>query len=326
MKLSTSVLDPKYWADKSKLSDAVQLMPIQLVSKIPATPTKEQTVGFDVPYTTNQDGKTYKMYIHRVDGSDLETALKFKEEVIEAGGLFEKLGMTEASDKYAMTRSILTAEALDAFNNEANEQGNPTGNRFKKCIDSMLNEIAPSNTIYNLRRGLKKLKKPHWLPIKQFYDRWNTIYRRTMLLPNITREHEFSEVTKKELFHEMAHADSLKEFNSQGKNLENMSIKEVMEFHIQQEAQIALNKPIKKKVTNTTERNNGKRKFGANTQERKEKNGASTAKWTITTMTIADTFNASNANVTIINHPSKISINIKALSTTKNSTLSLRKK
>ena len=124
-------------------------------------------VHYDPP---NVDSKTYKIYLNPFDTGSVEQWLKFltKLNLIITGN-----GLTASPEKFNLTRLLLKGEALQHFNNKAQELGDETNTHHKLCINTVSEHIFPKNALQMQKCYLQKVRLCSLMTISEYVMHWH---------------------------------------------------------------------------------------------------------------------------------------------------------
>ena len=122
----------------------------------------------------NADSHTYKICLSPFDTSSVEQWLKFltKLKLIITGN-----GLTNSLVKFNLTRSLLKGEALQHFNNKAQELETKTNPHHKMC------HIFPKNALQAQKHYLCKVCLHELMTISAYFVHWHQINEYLALFP-----------------------------------------------------------------------------------------------------------------------------------------------
>ena len=89
---------------------------------------------------TNVDSQTYKIYLNPFDTGSMEQWLKF---LMKLDLIITKNGLMASLANFNLMQSLLKGEALQHFNNKAQELQTETDTHHKMCINAVSEHIFP---------------------------------------------------------------------------------------------------------------------------------------------------------------------------------------
>ena len=128
----------------------------------------------------NADSQMYKIYLNPFDTGSVEQWLKFltKLNLIITGN-----GLTASPAKFNLMWSLLKGEALQHFNNKAQELQTETDVHHKMCINVVSEHIFPKNTLQMQKCYLWKVCLHGLMTISEYFVCWHQINNYLVLFP-----------------------------------------------------------------------------------------------------------------------------------------------
>ena len=102
----------------------------------------------------NVDLQTYKVYLNPFDTGSVEQWVKF---LTKLNLIITRNGLTASLPKFNLTQSLLKGEALQHFNDKAQELGDESNVHHKLCINAVSEHIFPKNALQMQKCYLQKV-------------------------------------------------------------------------------------------------------------------------------------------------------------------------
>ena len=118
----------------------------------------------------NADSQTYKIYLNPFDTGSMEQWLKF---LTKLNLIITRNGLMAGPVKFNLMQSLLKGEALQHFNNKAQELGDETTMHHKLCLNVVSEHIFPKNTLQMQKCYLQKVCLHSSMTISEYFMHWH---------------------------------------------------------------------------------------------------------------------------------------------------------
>ena len=128
----------------------------------------------------NTNLQTYKMYLSPFDTGSVEQWLKF---ITKLKLIITRNGLTTGLAKFNLMRLLLKGEALQHFNNKAQELKTKTNAHHKTCLNVVSEHIFPKNALQAQKCYLHKVQLHTSMTISAYFAHWHQINEYLALFP-----------------------------------------------------------------------------------------------------------------------------------------------
>ena len=120
----------------------------------------------------NANSQTYKIYLSPFDTGSVEQWLKV---LTKLKLIITRNRLTTSPVKFNLMRSLLKGEALQHFNNKAQELETETNPHHKTCLNVVSEHIFPKNALQMQNTTCTRSIFMHWQPFSTYFAHWHQI-------------------------------------------------------------------------------------------------------------------------------------------------------
>ena len=151
-----------------------------LDDKKPSERDRDATVHEVCYDPVNADSQTYEIYLSPFDTGSVEQWLKF---LTKLQLIITRNGLTTGLAKFNLMRSLLKGEALQHFNNKAQELKTETNPHHKMCLNAVSEHIFPKNALQMQKCYLCKVHLHASMTISTYFACWHQINNYLAMFP-----------------------------------------------------------------------------------------------------------------------------------------------
>ena len=122
----------------------------------------------------------YKIYLNPFDTGSVEQWLKF---LTKLKLIITRNGLTASPAKFNLMQSLLKGEALQHFNNKAQELREETAVHHEMCLNAVSAHIFPKNALQMQKHYLQKVRLHSSMTISECFVHWHQLNDYLALFP-----------------------------------------------------------------------------------------------------------------------------------------------